>query len=447
MTLALHWELKYVLLKQQMSANHDVEDYIDDTRQIVHLGNDHFISADVLNLRRTAEGTPFDIVVDGVTFIFRARPLVRDFMNVRRRFRLAVRQERNANNFLVAQNKKMIRRYGCYNLVRSAKDKAPELYIEACDATEQYRKDDTVVDLILDDYEEMDRYSPCIVFLVVNLFRTKIHMAHMKAKHCRLLLVIFIRFATHFLRSQPVGIPLLLGYLMFSCSHPLYEIIQRTSHWSLNRMLYEEADSSPRGITHWKIKNWTAKNIQNTGLSWVRNVIQQLRAKPCFGALHPSSMYILGQMSTASVNLWDQHHNDHSRKCFTMAIINDDDLYIRIKSMVSLVSLSNAKEEYLFSRKLLQCAYKLAKGYCAPFFLTVGYNVLKTLIDLRISSVRCVLCGFADGKLHCCTGCLRSVYCSRKCQKRHWHSVHRRDCSGQQKAGYDVLNRLIFNRM
>eukprot|EP00928_Gymnodinium_smaydae_P080021 TRINITY_DN63827_c0_g1_i1.p3 TRINITY_DN63827_c0_g1~~TRINITY_DN63827_c0_g1_i1.p3 ORF type:complete len:101 (-),score=10.48 TRINITY_DN63827_c0_g1_i1:221-523(-) len=45
----------------------------------------------------------------------------------------------------------------------------------------------------------------------------------------------------------------------------------------------------------------------------------------------------------------------------------------------------------------------------------------------------CARCGERLAHLHVCSGCMKTRYCSRECQKAHWKAGHRDTCKPSRK--------------
>ena len=64
------------------------------------------------------------------------------------------------------------------------------------------------------------------------------------------------------------------------------------------------------------------------------------------------------------------------------------------------------------------------------------------------STVRCQNCGQttpqSGRKMMCCSGCMDTYYCSKKCQCKHWKTEHRTICSKAFSSLYRTLKRRVF---
>ncbi|EIE21129.1 hypothetical protein COCSUDRAFT_43474 [Coccomyxa subellipsoidea C-169] len=55
-------------------------------------------------------------------------------------------------------------------------------------------------------------------------------------------------------------------------------------------------------------------------------------------------------------------------------------------------------------------------------------------LEKQLVHVRCHCCQELNDKLRLCTGCEKAKYCSVDCQKGHWVSKHRRECTAAAKG-------------
>ena len=397
-------------------------------------------------------------------FLFRVTPLDHNFLHVRRFY------QRDTINYSTPKVE-IIRRFGHFKVVQPPKGRqsASGLYFEAIDATEQYHKIlDVPRQLVMSD----DSFF-YIVILLSNLFRNHAYQQKCRLQdhrsHLRFLLDVFLRLTSAYayrlgtcraLVNVPhderravkctccsthlqYDVPLQLGYLMYVCAGPLHRVIQDTEVSELKLMFPTGHIRMYQMQAMKNFKSLSSGEIQEGGSSYGQDVIAMFGETPCSHELHKCAMFMLGQMS-----VWTSRHI--SRKFLRASIVNCDDLYIRVQSMMLLSLMSDQDQEFQFACKLVKNAYKLSKGYMQPSIVNdgpVGMKIFKT----TISMLTCDGCSSQSQdqrrKMRYCTGCFKTVYCSRKCQKKHWRSAHRQWCGGTRKAGYDMLKAAIFDRL
>lgn len=123
-------------------------------------------------------------------------------------------------------------------------------------------------------------------------------------------------------------------------------------------------------------------------------------------------------------------------------------LYIRILSMRHLSIFCKDNGQYLMALKLLNAAYKYCNLYefvITPCFVNKIYFEKKKKIKKKLNKMVCIYCN-KKGKLKCCTGCMVATYCNKICQKRHWKSIHHKECDKSWLEYYKKLkDELVFN--
>ena len=64
---------------------------------------------------------------------------------------------------------------------------------------------------------------------------------------------------------------------------------------------------------------------------------------------------------------------------------------------------------------------------------TVFWKIVAETISFALC--RCHQCQDLCDKLQACLGCQRAKYCSKGCQKKHWLSGHKAECTGAAAEG------------
>ena len=63
-------------------------------------------------------------------------------------------------------------------------------------------------------------------------------------------------------------------------------------------------------------------------------------------------------------------------------------------------------------------------------FYENDYYEYKALLNYKLNDTECAYCGEkynGESELKACKGCIKVIYCSKHCQKRHWN-IHTGEC-------------------
>eukprot|EP01084_Bolivina_argentea_P267938 454983_1 len=113
-----------------------------------------------------------------------------------------------------------------------------------------------------------------------------------------------------------------------------------------------------------------------------------------------------------------------------------------------------AEHFYWLSKTLIQCKeWKLSKRFLKKAkkltpeieCIVNEYDSMMYLLDGKLSELRCEnsKCRKKETdiwKLKVCKGCGKSVYCCRRCQKKHWKKGHRIQCDNTWLDLFDMMN-------
>ena len=166
----------------------------------------------------------------------------------------------------------------------------------------------------------------------------------------------------------------------------------------------------------------------------------------------------------SSKSISSDHHVSKVVGVVKICITNN--LTTRMKEMVTLAVGSAVCDELFIAKRLLQCSYRLCHGFVdiEAFFdeLSNSYG----LGSMGMSMLECVeaygyywwgleckYCGYSSAssggqtKPKACSGCMKVVYCSRKCQKKDWKRKHRRRCDMSWASIYEALKISILDRV
>ncbi len=140
-----------------------------------------------------------------------------------------------------------------------------------------------------------------------------------------------------------------------------------------------------------------------------------------------------------------EHEYEMANRCLVIAACSTDNLY---ESVVSLAALSHScylNGQYLIGKRILKCIYKLCNGYLLPAFVEFGYVGQRKKFNRMIRRLTCSNCKGTDGKLRVCKGCMKMVYCSVLCQKKHWNRIHRTKCG--KLSHFKMLENCIIKQL
>eukprot|EP01084_Bolivina_argentea_P316078 547804_1 len=118
-----------------------------------------------------------------------------------------------------------------------------------------------------------------------------------------------------------------------------------------------------------------------------------------------------------------------AKKAFIKAIIFADSFVIMALSLQYLSKLCKHFGEYGIGLRCLKRAYKLC---CVekdisilPSFVQTSYPKKQRSFMNKLNKIKCGYCAIKNGiELRSCTGCMKVMYCNKRCQKMHWKSRH-----------------------
>eukprot|EP01084_Bolivina_argentea_P129536 228760_1 len=144
----------------------------------------------------------------------------------------------------------------------------------------------------------------------------------------------------------------------------------------------------------------------------------------------------------------DKHHYAKTIGVIKICILND--LIERVNELNILSVACSICKEFFIALRMKRCVYKLSNGYIEHDVLTTDH-MLKQISYLEGLwwNAKCNSCRLkgSDKKHKACTGCMKVVYCSRRCQKLDWNTQHRNECDRSWKSIYGALKMTILDRM
>eukprot|EP01084_Bolivina_argentea_P038909 71925_1 len=142
------------------------------------------------------------------------------------------------------------------------------------------------------------------------------------------------------------------------------------------------------------------------------------------------------------------HELTKAKTHFIETICFGHSLYIVSKSAVYLSELCFLFAEYQIGLRYLRSAYKLCYvcdgKHISPSFVLKHYFRKKVMIKQQIQKMRCFNCN-QRSKLSSCTGCMKVMYCSKRCQKIHWKKIHRKMCGKSWSNTFIAMKQNLFD--
>lgn len=401
----------------------------------------------IKHLRQDEEVHGMTFYIEGATFKMDVKPLTNGFLRVRQMHHRRIRSV-SAGSEVEA----IVRRFGFLSVKCAVRHGVQS--IDASDSIEkalEYLKNTA--------HHSTGDVFPHIVLLLFNLFcKHRVYESDLSHQLYVTLMALFMKMYSH-QHMRPCASPpshsVALGFLMNQCADYLHEILQRVPNLDITKMFVEFSPKNQKGdqqrirkmLRQWSA-DWSPDEIRHRGAGYARKVLDSL---PMHSKLQPITIYMIGCVCIHlfmpdSLESFDTCLNDR-RMLLTAAALTTDELYLRVHAIKMIANDAINADQLLFGLKLLRCVYRLCKGYMFPKF-NDKRGLRKRRLEKKISDLSCVRCGDRTRKLSCCVGCFNTVYCSRKCQKKHWRSYHRRKCSmGIRSTQYDMLNTFIFKRL
>merc|ERR1712228_713131 len=174
------------------------------------------------------------------------------------------------------------------------------------------------------------------------------------------------------------------------------------------------------------MKQWTANQFVENGQKYIFSAMDCVHSGKYRDEIRsfqwPHILFIAG---SAFSLIPKQHKN--VILFYVLSIVSYSDLYDRIIFLRALSNECFEYKEYLIGYRVLRSAYKLCGKYMLPTFVNVEYKEKKKDIIEKLVNIKCSGCNRKGMALRCCKGCMKTFYCSKRCQKLHWRKVHRKN--------------------
>eukprot|EP01084_Bolivina_argentea_P261167 441236_1 len=140
-----------------------------------------------------------------------------------------------------------------------------------------------------------------------------------------------------------------------------------------------------------------------------------------------------------------------AHKYFMCAVCSAGSIYARIIMLKYLSYTSFHLNQYQLSLKCVYTAYKLSYfpngTHINKTFVNQLYRIRKKEIKHRLKEMSCAQCDQYIKSLNTCTGCMITMYCSKRCQKKHWKHCHQLTCLNSLSNDYKTLKTIVFDRL
>ena len=127
---------------------------------------------------------------------------------------------------------------------------------------------------------------------------------------------------------------------------------------------------------------------------------------------------------------------------FVNSITHSTSLWTLTLALRYLSELCFDLDRSVLALRLLNTAHRYCTLYkfpITPSFVNRIYFEQKRKILRELNGTSCSYCNEKVWKLMCCTGCMKTTYCSRSCQKKHWRLNHRTRCNKEWLTMYQIL--------
>eukprot|EP01083_Nonionella_stella_P152074 486983_1 len=146
------------------------------------------------------------------------------------------------------------------------------------------------------------------------------------------------------------------------------------------------------------------------------------------------------------------NNHDYAKTIGVIRICITNDLITRVEEMNGLAVAAIRNKEPFAALTLLRCSFRLGGGYVKDDTMDDDRHleIMDNLNELWWDSPcsNCKTISVNRGVKHkVCIGCMKVVYCNRKCQKIDWNNKHRFLCDQSWESIYGALKATIFDRM
>eukprot|EP01084_Bolivina_argentea_P231415 390277_1 len=253
---------------------------------------------------------------------------------------------------------------------------------------------------------------------------------------------------TYYLSAVEETAKLRLGFVMVFCSKYIESTLKNQTETELqqrlallnkqiistNRILGRTAScfyisNVSKELVYWR------NNVEKVGLYMVKDGITDIH-KTGLGGLN----FLFGKLRLRNNKMLE------AQEFFVKAIYEASSFVLLTLSLRYLSDICHSFNQFAIGFRLLKCAYLICVNtgeYITPSFIKNYYRKKKKLFVTELNRMSCMQCGAKEGKLKSCTGCMKNMYCDRKCQKKHWNHIHRYQCNKLWIVHYNLLKSTV----
>eukprot|EP01084_Bolivina_argentea_P293437 504666_1 len=135
---------------------------------------------------------------------------------------------------------------------------------------------------------------------------------------------------------------------------------------------------------------------------------------------------------------------------YCLDIYGSNQLYFTILSLIHVSKICYDLGEYRISLRSLKYAFKLCclnkMTIINPSFVKYDYRKKRKSLKKKLKLMICSYCKQQKSyNLRPCTGCMKEVYCNKRCQKQGWNRIHRLKCNKEWSKMYPPFKYILRN--
>eukprot|EP01084_Bolivina_argentea_P295413 508592_1 len=297
--------------------------------------------------------------------------------------------------------------------------------------------------------------SYTVMSLLVNyLLLINCHNFQTKTAQKRVMYSMFIRLGNNILRNATA-----IYYLIKNKS--ICKLITDVKCWqmsgNLSTVYGTKKLSNNLRIVYRKLYEWKKQginSIQCDGYMFIRKGFEMIRKyyfNKCVKRLYKENCLCIPNVNIFSdipIECMANNYNHNITKVYLVAAACMTNNIIKRVSYLCLLSLNcYSNKEYMMGWRLIHISFYLSNGYFINDKLKIVYKQ-KDIMRKKISEMKCSFCKQKPpNKCKVCIGCMKKMYCNKKCQKKHWNKRHRLKCNKTWCNLYFALKTTFFDRL